>query len=70
LIGSARTETTAVLANTDGSFTSAEWAFPHCVLQADGTWRTVDTTLHTNVDRSVSPIASPKPVTLSGGDLR
>ena len=40
---------------------------PHWVLAADGSWRTVDTTLHTNVDGSVSPVASPNPVTLSGG---
>jgi hypothetical protein len=67
LIASAHTDTTTVVANTDGSFTSTEWAVPHWVLKADGTWRTVDTTLQTNVDGSVSPVASPNPVTLSGG---
>jgi len=67
LISSARTTTTTVVANVNGSFTSTEWAVPHWVLTADGSWRTVDTTLHVNVDGSVSPVASPNPVTLSGG---
>jgi hypothetical protein len=53
LIASAHTDTTTVVANADGSFTSTEWAVPHWVLKADGTWRTVDTTLKTNVDGSV-----------------
>ncbi|MFB9695148.1 LamG-like jellyroll fold domain-containing protein [Amorphoplanes digitatis] len=55
------------MANVDGSFTSTEWTKPHWMRKSDGTWRDVDTTLRKNVDGSVSPIASPYPVTLSGG---
>jgi hypothetical protein len=62
-----QTSTTDVQANVDGSFTTTEWAVPHQALRADGTWVAVDTTLRFNGDGSVSPVAAPAKVTLSGG---
>ena len=66
-VESAQTSTTSVSANSNGSFTATEWAVPHQAQKPDGTWVPVNTKLHVNVDGSVSPIASPAPVTLSGG---
>jgi len=62
-----RSSTQTVTANPDGSFTSTEWAAPHYVLRANGTWDTVDLSLHANSDGSISPVASASAVVLSGG---
>jgi len=67
LITGERTENTTTVANANGSFTSTEWDDPHYVRMIDGTWRTVDTTLQLQSDGSYGPIASPNPVSLSGG---
>jgi hypothetical protein len=67
LVEAERTENTTVVANADGSFTDTEWDDPHYVRMIDGTWRTVDTTLQPQADGSYGPVASPNPVSLSGG---
>jgi hypothetical protein len=63
----ATTEMSTLVANTDGSFTATESTVPERVRRADGTWVAVDTTLHANGDGTISPIASPTAVVLSGG---
>jgi len=67
LVTDERTETTTVVANADGTYTSTEYADPHYVRMIDGTWRVVDTNLHEQPDGSFGPIASPSPVSLSSG---
>ena len=62
-----RSPTRTVAANANGSFTATEWATPHYVHKADGTWRTIDLKLKTNPDGSISPVASANAVVLSGG---
>jgi hypothetical protein len=65
---SARTPTGQQFANPDGSHTSVESAVPVRVKRADGSWVPVDLTLRgTAPNGTVSPAASPTPVTLSGG---
>ncbi|GHG37040.1 LamG domain-containing protein [Streptomyces zaomyceticus] len=60
------TETTQIVANADGSFTSTTTLMPVRV-RKDGNWVPVDATLHSNADGSWSPTATPHGVSLSGG---
>ncbi|GAA2885645.1 LamG domain-containing protein [Actinoplanes cyaneus] len=66
-VDGATTATSTLVANANGSFTATESAVPERVRRADGTWAQVDTTLHANGDGTLSPIASPTAVVLSGG---
>jgi hypothetical protein len=66
----ATTTTSTLVANANGTFTTTESVVPERIRRADGTWVPVDTTLQTNGDGSVAPIASPTSVELSGGGTR
>ncbi|MFE9241614.1 VCBS repeat-containing protein [Streptomyces sp. NPDC007007] len=61
-----RTETTQVFANPDGTFTQDTYALPKFVRQGSRLV-SIDTTLKTNADGSVSPRATEVDVRLSGG---
>ncbi|WP_159026429.1 LamG domain-containing protein [Streptomyces vietnamensis] len=60
------TETTEIVANADGSFTSTTSLMPVRV-RKDGAWVPVDATLRQNEDGTWSPKATPHGVALSGG---
>jgi hypothetical protein len=62
-----RSQTGQVFANPSGTFTSEEYAQPVRVRRADGSWAPVDLTLRRAPDGSVSPVASPVDLRLSGG---
>ncbi|WP_274031968.1 VCBS repeat-containing protein [Streptomyces sp. MMBL 11-1] len=63
---SQRTETTQVFANADGTFTQDTYALPKFVRQ-DGKLVSIDTTLKSRPDGSLSPKATEVDVRLSGG---
>ncbi|MFF8505603.1 VCBS repeat-containing protein [Streptomyces anulatus] len=63
---SQRTETTQVFANADGTFTQDTYALPQFVRQ-DGKLVSIDTTLKSRPDGSLSPKATEVDVRLSGG---
>ncbi|WBB78832.1 FG-GAP-like repeat-containing protein [Micromonospora sp. WMMD882] len=63
----ARTETTQVFANPDGTGVVEEYAQPQRVRRADGTWTAPDPTLVTNPDGSLSPRAATFSLRISGG---
>src|SRR5690242_8210915 len=66
-VSGATTATATLAANSDGSFTTTESIVPERVRRADGSWVPVDLTLQVNGDGTVSPVASPSAVVLSGG---
>jgi hypothetical protein len=64
---SARSETTQVFANQDGTSTMEISAVPRWVKRSDGSWVDVDATLRANTDGSLSPVAATLDVRFSGG---
>ncbi|RKT54155.1 LamG-like jellyroll fold domain-containing protein [Saccharothrix australiensis] len=60
------TETTAVLANPDGTFTLRSSARP-VRTNKNGRWQDVDTSLAPNADGSLTPAAAPVDMSFSGG---
>jgi hypothetical protein len=64
---SARSETSQVFANPNGSSTMEISAVPRWVHRPDGSWADVDTTLTVGEDGSVAPVAVPLDVRFSSG---
>ncbi|WP_157641532.1 LamG-like jellyroll fold domain-containing protein [Longispora albida] len=62
-----RTENGQTFVNPDGSHTVELTALPTRVRQSSGSWAPVDLTLRRNADGTVSPVAAPVTLTLSGG---
>lgn len=62
-----RSQTAEVYANPSGTFTAVEHVLPVRVRRADGSWAAVDDTLRRGADGTVSPVASPLRLRLSGG---
>jgi hypothetical protein len=60
------TPTRQVMANPDGTFTSTSNRVP-VRTQKNGSWVPIDTTLHTNTDGTLSPVATTENLTFSGG---
>ena len=61
------TQTRLVLANPDGSFTARVNDGPVRFKTADGMWRDIDNTLVATPDGTVTPVANPQRLVLSGG---
>lgn len=61
-----RTEDSRLIAHPSGTFSTEAFAQPVHVRQGD-TWVTVDPTLRANADGTISPIATPGGLTISGG---
>lgn len=66
VVETARSETSDVVANPNGTFTLTEHALPVRVHRPSG-WTPVDTTLERTVDGRLRPAAAPTDVTFSGG---
>jgi hypothetical protein len=67
---SERSETARTFARPDGSFTTEVYALPQRVRRpgaGDHGWVPVDTTLRANADGTISPVATPAALTMSGG---
>ncbi|MER5932486.1 ricin-type beta-trefoil lectin domain protein [Streptomyces sp. NPDC002054] len=67
LVGHLTTESSQTFANPGGSFTTDSTATVQRVKSADGGWKEVDATLHTNTDGMLAPAVVPSQLTLSGG---
>jgi hypothetical protein len=67
MVSGLESPTSTVVANVDGSFTATVYALPVQAKAANGSWVPVSTTLKVNPGGTVSPVASPTLVTLSGG---
>ncbi|WP_018353416.1 LamG-like jellyroll fold domain-containing protein [Longispora albida] len=65
--GSLRTETAQTFMNPDGTQTREAAAYQQRIKKSDGSWASIDLTLRKNADGSVSPVAAPLPLTMSGG---
>jgi Concanavalin A-like lectin/glucanases superfamily len=67
LVADAQRPTSIVAADVSGNLTDSEYPWPVQVKSSSGSWVAVSTTLKVNPGGTVSPQASPTPVTLSGG---
>ena len=61
-VASARTDSTRLWANPDGSFTVDQYSGPNWVQQPDGSWNELDATLVANGDSTFSPTETPMDV--------
>src|SRR5215471_5103219 len=61
------TEDSTTVANADGTFTLRTTVLPTRMKDASGAWENIDPTLRRNPDGSISTLATPNALTLSGG---
>ena len=69
-VASARTDSTRLWANSDGSFTVDQYSGPNWVQQSDGSWNELDATLVANGDSTFSPVETPMNVVVGSASAK